>query len=113
MDKGLIAAALLLVGACGGASTELPAWFEDDSTAPTWLTDELEHQFDASLVGSMSVDWNNSGIGCSDGITLQVITPGWVILFEASDEIIRVHTEGDLRWIECSVDRPLDGVARP
>ena len=44
---------------------EMPDWFRDDDAAPSDLVDVIAKVLDAGYLGSMTVDWNNSGLGLS------------------------------------------------
>ncbi len=87
-----------------------PNWFSNEDAAPKELIAAIATEIDAQYLGSMQVDWNNSGIGCTDGTTLQVITPGYLILFEHPDGLIRVHTDMRANWKVCDLARPLEGI---
>lgn len=87
-----------------------PDWFQNEDAAPESLVSVIGEELDAEYVGSMAVQWPTGGLGCgSGGNELQVITPGFVIFFEAGDNLIRVHTSETGLWKQCELGRPLDG----
>jgi hypothetical protein len=89
----------------------LPEWFQNEDAAPENLVDVIGTELDADYIGSMAVDWNSGGIGCSSGgDDLQVITPGYVIFFEKGGDLLRIHTAENGRWLECDFARALDGL---
>lgn len=93
-----------------GEVGSIPDWFQNEDAAPVELIEVITVDLDADYLGSMQIDWNNSGLGCTDGVTLTVITPGYVIFFEDADGLIRVHAGENGRWLVCDLARPLEGI---
>lgn len=98
----------------------LPDWFQNENAAPTDLTTTIAERLAeeagvstsaVALLGSMPVRWNNSGIGCArpGSQTLQVITPGWVVFYDVAGTLKRIHVADNGRWVECDLERPLEG----
>ena len=90
--------------------TAVPDWFQDEDAAPAGLVDVIATELDGIYAGSMRVNWPTGGLGCqTSGAELQVITPGYVILYEGPDSLIRVHAGENGRWIVCGLGEPLRG----
>ncbi|MEX0795202.1 MAG: hypothetical protein WEB67_13215 [Acidimicrobiia bacterium] len=90
--------------------SEFPDWFQNEDAAPESLVRVIGDELDAEYVGSMAVQWPTGGLGCGSGENeLQVVTPGYVIFFDAGDRLIRVHSSDTGLWKECELGRPLDG----
>lgn len=68
-----------------------------------------------SLVESMEVEWSDSSLGCPQPgmYYLQVITPGYLIRFQALDKVFEFHTDKGNQIIYCdNPSAPIPG-ARP
>jgi hypothetical protein len=90
--------------------SELPDWFQNEDAAPESLAAVIGDELDAEYVGSMAVQWPTGGLGCgSGGNELQVVTPGFVIFYENSESLVRVHASETGQWKECDLGRPLEG----
>lgn len=88
----------------------VPDWFQDEDAAPESLVAVIGEELDADYVGSMAVQWPTGGLGCGSGQNeLQVITPGFVILYDTGESLTRVHASETGQWKECDLGRPLDG----
>lgn len=91
--------------------TAIPDWFQDEDAAPDTLVAAIAERLNATYVGSMAIEWPTGGLGCGGGgAELQVITPGYVIFYQDTDTLIRVHTAESGNWKECPLGRPLEGV---
>lgn len=90
--------------------SQLPDWFQDEDVAPESLVAVIGDELEAEYVGSMAVQWPTGGLGCgSGGNELQVVTPGFVIFYEANESLIRVHASETGQWKECDLGWPLEG----
>lgn len=98
----------------GGDSATVPEWFVDEGALPTSLEENIRTALAertgaepsaVALVGSMSVQWPNSGLGCaSQGeMSMQVITDGYLAYFEVSGSTYRVHTDLDSTFRICEL----------
>ena len=103
----------------GGDSATVPEWFVDEGALPTSLEEQIRAALAertgaepsaVALVGSMSVQWPNSGLGCdSPGeMSMQVITPGYLAYFEVSGSTYRVHTDLDSTIRICDLPDPTE-----
>ena len=90
--------------------SEPPDWFQKEDVAPEGLVAVIGEELDAEYLGSMAVQWPTGGLGCGSGENeLQVVTPGFVIFYEDSGRLVRVHASETGQWKECDLGRPLEG----
>lgn len=82
----------------------MPVWFQDQAALPDGLRQEMADDLAESagvdspevlLIGSMSVQWPNSALGCPEPgeMSLQVITDGYLAYFEVAQSTVRVHSD--------------------
>jgi hypothetical protein len=92
---------------------QIPDWFIDEDAAPAGLIAAVTAKLGAGYIGSMQIDWNDSGLGCAgpDQMTLQVITPGYVIFLDRDGSLLRVDASSTGNWVECDPLRALDGTS--
>ena len=50
--------------------------------------------------------WRNSGLGCGNGIYLDVITPGYLIVLTAENQDYEYHTDMKPRLVLCVNGQP-------